>query len=95
MTEGDRVESARRLLRKRRVLVDPDPAFADRVMARIQETERWMLLWAARQVLPVTLALAAVLTVAILATHRSSTTLETQRASDPLDWLMEAREELR
>ena len=91
----ERVESARRLLRERRLVVEPDPHFADRVMARLHEPEAGMLAWAARRVLPVTLAVAAALTVAILATHRPSTAQQTQRAGDPLDWLLGTQEGLR
>jgi hypothetical protein len=97
-----RLEVARGLLRERRVVVDPGPHFAERVVARLREPERWMFAWAARRVLPVTLGLAAALVVAIVATNRLpgrsapvSTVSESQGSSDPLDWLLEGRGELR
>jgi len=90
-------EQFRRLLRAHRTAVDPGPYFVDRVIAHLPRTQGLMLAWAARRVLPVTLALAAVLSVAVLATggsvHRSvdapSVSATSQRGSDPLDWLLE------
>jgi hypothetical protein len=85
------------LLRERRIVVDPGPYFVDRVIARLPRAEEAMLAWAARRVLPVTLALAAVLTVAVLVTHqpqssRAGAALRSetsQQGTDPLDWLLE------
>jgi hypothetical protein len=97
-----RLEVVRELLRERRVVVEPGPHFAERVVARLREPESWMFAWAARRVLPATLALAAALMVAIIATNRvpgravpASTVSESQGSSDPLDWLLEGRGELR
>jgi hypothetical protein len=98
-----RVEEVRRLLRERRALVDPGPHFVDRVMARLPRGEDRMLAWAARRVLPVTLALAAVLTIAVLVTHGSasrqaeaaSISSSLERGNDPLEWLLENRQEAR
>ena len=102
MTLDDRVEAARRLLRERCVTLEPGPYFADRVLSRLRQPDGWMFAWAARRVLSVTLALAAVLTVAIVATDRlpsrtrpDSTISSTQHVSDPLDWLLEGKEGLR
>lgn len=102
MTLDDRVEEARRLLRERRITLDPGPYFADRVLLRLRQPEGWMFAWAARRVLSVTLALVAVLAVAIVATDRQpgrdrpvSTVSSSQHASDPLDWLLEGQEGLR
>lgn len=99
MTVDERVEAARRLLRERRIIVEPDPHFADRVAGQLRANENWMFAWAARRVLPATLAVAAALTVAIFVTGglpggpaSSSGVLETQSGSDPLDWLLDAPE---
>ena len=98
-----RVEEVGRLMRERRTLVDPDPQFVDRVVARLPRPDARMLAWAARRVLPVTLALAAVLTIAILATRGSASqpadaaaiSSRSPSGSDPLDWLLETRQEVR
>lgn len=102
MTLDDRVEAARRLLRERRATHEPGPHFADRVVARLRQPEVWMFAWAARRVLSVTLVLVAALTVVLVATNRLpggaspvSTVSSAQHTSDPLDWLLEGREELR
>ena len=98
-----RVEEVRRLMRERRAVIGPDPFFVDRVAARLTRNEGWILVWAARRVLPVTVALAAALTVAVLATGGSaspqtgaaSISSTSQHGSDPLDWLLENRQEVR
>lgn len=97
-----RVEAARRLLRERRLTVDPDPQFAARVLARLSSPEAWVFAWAVRRVLPATLAVAAVLTAAIFATRSApvasapaSTVSESQGSGDPLDWVLEGRQEPR
>jgi hypothetical protein len=62
-----------------------------------------MLAWAAWRVLPVTLALAAVLTIAVFVTHGSpgqqadtaSISSTSHVANDPLDWLLENDQEAR
>jgi hypothetical protein len=98
-----RVEEVRKLLRERLTLVDPDPRFADRVIARLPRTGDGMLAWAARRVLPATLALAAVLTIAVLVTGSSarrqaeaaSIASTGDRGNDPLEWLLETRQEAR
>jgi hypothetical protein len=98
-----RVEAVRRLLRERRIVVDPGPEFAERVMARVPRADAWMLAWAAQRVLPVTLTVAAVLTIAVVATNlsagrpaaaTSAASTTPQRGNDPLDWLLEGRQEI-
>ena len=92
-----RAEEFGRLLRERRIEVDPGPYFVDRVIARLPRAEEAMLAWAARRVLPATLAVAAVLSVAVLVTNRSaseragaaSISSTSQNGNDPLDWLLE------
>lgn len=92
-----RVEEIRRLMRARCTVVDPGPHFADRVVARLPRNGGWMLAWAARRVLPVTLALAAVMTIAAIVTDGSASrqaesaeiSSTSQRVADPLDWLLE------
>jgi hypothetical protein len=92
-----RMEEASRLLREHRLLVDPDPHFADRVLARLSRDDGWMFAWAARRVLPVTLTVAAMLMVAVLAVDRAtpqplpaaSASSTIQQGNDPLEWLLE------
>jgi hypothetical protein len=89
-------------MREHHTVVDPGPYFVDRVIARLPRSEDLMLAWAARRVLPVTLALAAVLSVAVVASSGSSrraaataSTPISQQANDPLDWLLEGGQGLR
>ena len=98
-----RLEDVRRLLRDRHAGIEPDAYFVDRVMARLPRHAGWSIAWAARRILPVSIAVAMVLTVALVAIGRStnrtttstSVSASTQSGSDPLDWLLEAREERR
>jgi hypothetical protein len=103
-----RVETVRRLLREQRTMIDPDPYFAERVIARLPRADAWMLAWAAQRVLPVTLTVAAVLTVAVIANRlsggvtsaatstaaASTSSTSQQQGNDPLDWLLESRQEI-
>jgi len=91
-----RVEEVRRLMRDRRAAIEPGPFFVDRVIARLPAVAQPTLAWAARRVLPVTLALAAVLSVAVLVTSGSASRSASPAASqspqygtDPLEWLLE------
>ena len=98
------LDDVRRSLRARHAGIEPDAHFADRVIARLPKDEGWTIAWAARRILPVSLAFAVVLMVAALATTRStdrtiaSTTRSTaasatsQTGSDSLDWLLEGGE---
>ena len=98
------LHDVRRSLRERHAGIAPDAHFADRVIARLPKDEGWTIAWAARRILPVSLAFAAVLMIAALATTRStdrtiaSTTRSTlasatsQTGSDSLDWLLEGGE---
>jgi len=96
-----KLDDVRRSLRTRHAGIEPDAHFADRVIARLPKDEGWTIAWAARRILPVSIAFAAVLMVAALATTRStdrtiaSTTRSTSASatsptgSDSLDWLLE------
>jgi hypothetical protein len=90
-----RVEEFRQLMAERRTLVEPGPYFVDRVIARLPRGEDLMLAWAARRVLPVTLGLAAILSVFVLVSNGSARqpapaiSSSSQHGSDPLDWLLE------
>lgn len=98
------LHDVRRALRARHAGIEPDTHFVDRVIARLPKDEGWTIAWAARRILPVSLAFAVVLMVAALATTRSSdrtiasTTRSTsasatsQTGSDSLDWLLEGGE---
>jgi hypothetical protein len=99
-----RLDDVRRSLRARHAGIEPDAHFADRVIARLPKDEGWTIAWAARRILPVSLAFAAVLMVAALATTRSSdrtiasttrstsTSAASQTGSDSLEWLLEGVE---
>jgi len=101
----NRLDDVRRSLRDRHAGIEPDALFADRVVARLPRPEGWTIAWAARRILPVSVALAMVLMVAALATSRStnrtiasSSTSAIDRAqtgSDSLEWLLEGGEERR
>jgi len=88
-------EHVRQALRERRANVSPDAGFAARVLARLPRREISSLAWAAWHVLPASLALVAVLAVAVIATHRTPGASPTPNvtsspsASDPLDWLLQ------
>ena len=97
-----RLDDVRRALGARHAGIEPDAHFADRVIARLPKDEGWTIAWAARRILPVSIAFAAVLMVAALATTRStdrtvaststSASATTQTGSDSLDWLLEGGE---
>lgn len=99
-----RLEEVRGLLRQRHARVAPDPAFADRVAARLLPRDStWSIVWAARQVLPVSLALAVALLIAVVivrpsasqtttqAAARTASSAATQAELDPLSWLLDSR----
>ena len=102
-----RLDEVRRSLRARHAGIEPDAHFADRVIARLPKDEGWTIAWAARRILPVSIAFAAVLMVAALATTKSSdrtiastststsTSATSQTRGDSLDWLLEGGEERR
>jgi hypothetical protein len=98
-----RLDDLRRLLRGRRVAIEPDPFFADRVVARLPRNPAWSFDWAARRILPVSLALALALTIAAVATGRPagartepvSASTTSQTGNDPLEWLLDGRQDLR
>ena len=97
-----RVREVAKLLREHRAFVDPDASFVARVVSQLPRREAWLLAWAAQRVVPVTLALAAVLAIAVFVTGGSgrngvaaASIASTQNGSDPLDWLLEDRRESR
>lgn len=81
----------RRLLRDRKAHVEPSPHFVERVIVNLPSSEGLAFAWAARRVIPVTLALAAVLAVAILVVDRPapSQAATTTGSQDPLEWLLQ------
>lgn len=97
-----RHNEVRQFLRARHAGIEPDAHFADRVIARLPRNEGWTIAWAARRILPVSLAFAAVLMVAAFATTRStdrtiastssSATATSETGSDSLDWLLQGGE---
>ena len=99
----DRQAEVRRLLRERHAGIEPDARFADRIVARLPRNEAWSFDWAVRRVLPVSLAIAMALTIAIVVTGgsvarttASASIASTPRgATDPLEWLLEGRQAVR
>ena len=97
-----RLNDVRRSLGARHAGIEPDAHFADRVIARLPKDEGWTLAWAARRILPVSIAFAAVLMVAALATTRSTdrtivststpASTMTPSGSESLEWLLESGE---
>jgi hypothetical protein len=90
------VEEVRRLMREHRTAFDPGPYFVERVIASLPRGMVSTFAWAARWVLPVTLAVAAVLSVAVVDTTGSASrsapaavSATSQNGNDPLDWLLE------
>jgi hypothetical protein len=94
-----RLEDVRRLLRERHAGIEPDAHFVNRVMARLPRDPAWSITWAARRILPASLALALALMIAVVVTARSASgsaasgTATAQAESDPLMWLLESDEE--
>lgn len=104
----ERLSGVRRLLRDRHAGVEPDAQFAARVVLRLPRNEAWSFEWAVRRVLPASIAVALALMIAVVATGSSAgrTTSSSASASasapgtsrtssDPLEWLLEGRQELR
>jgi hypothetical protein len=101
-----RLEDVRLALRQRHAGVEPDARFADRIVARLPRNEAWAFEWAVRRILPVSIALAAALTVVavltsgtasrttVSASASSSQTASSQTANDPLEWLLESRQDV-
>ena len=97
------LEDVRRQLRDRHAGIEPDAHFAARVMARLPRNAAWSIGWAAVRVLPVSIAIAMALTITVVATGRATdrttasvaVSATSQSGSDPLEWLLEGREERR
>jgi len=81
-----RIDAARRLLTEHHGNVEPDPAFAGRVIARLPNATADVLGWAAMKLLPVTIALALVLGWFALQTAPNFETEEP--ADDLLGWVI-------
>jgi hypothetical protein len=100
-----RLEQVRLAMRQHHARVEPDERFADRVVARIPRDADWSFEWAVRRILPISIALAVVMTIVVLAIGGStngatssasaSVSATSQTGSDPLEWLLEGRQEVR
>ena len=98
-----RLEEVRRRLRDRHAGIEPDAQFAARVVARLPRNAAWSIDWAALRVLPVSIAVAIVLMIAVVTTERTSdrttasaaVSATSQSGTDPLEWLLEGGEERR
>jgi hypothetical protein len=89
-TFASRLELTRARLREHHAGVEPDAAFAGRVAARVREDSIELLGWAATRMLPVTLALAAVLAWFALGTSSASPDEVVQSPTDDLlIWVVE------
>ena len=90
-------------LRARHAAIEPDAHFSTRVIARLPRDEAWSFAWAVRRTLPASIALAMLLGVAVAATggfakrqtSQASSAPASRTVTDPLDWLLEGRQELR
>jgi predicted anti-sigma-YlaC factor YlaD len=86
---ADRLQTARELLRDHHAGAEPDAGFSARVVAALPSSSSEVLGWAAVRLLPVTLALALVLTVWALAVTPSPTSLVDQSADEDLwSWIL-------
>jgi hypothetical protein len=101
-----RIEAVRRSLRQRHAGIEPDAHFASRVVARLPRNQGWSFDWAVRRILPLSIGLALVLMIAVVVTGglgartapvatAAATPSASQTGSDPLEWLLEGRQELR
>ena len=97
-----RLENVRSSLRQHHARVEPDEHFASRVIARLPREAEGSFEWAVRRILPVSVALAVALTIAVLAiggsasrTTPASVAASSQSGNDPLEWLLEDRQEVR
>lgn len=98
-----RLEDVSRLLREHHLRIEPDAQFAARILARLPRHQAWSFAWAARRVLPVSVALAVALMVAIVTTDRSTGRASSaglapstsSSESDPLEWILDGRQDLR
>jgi hypothetical protein len=98
-----RLEDVGRLLRERHAGIEPDANFAARVVARLPRDTAWTLARAATRIVPVSLVFAVALMIAVVATVRSTSRITAstplsatvQTEDDPLEWLLEGREESR
>jgi len=82
---ADRLETARQLLREHHGNVEPDSAFAGRVVARLPQGPTEVLGWAALRLLPATVVLALVLA---WFAFQSSSPLPSVEPSAPTDDLL-------
>jgi len=102
MTER-RLEEFRGLAREHHARIEPDAQFAVRVLARLPREAAWSIDWAARRVLPVSMAVALGLLIVVVATGRiagttmtsASMTTSSHGNGDVLEWLLAGPEEHR
>lgn len=91
----ERLNEVRRLIIERQAGIEPNARFADRVIARLPRNEAWSFDWAVRRVLPASIALAVALMIAVVATGRTASREIVASYGDPLEWLLDGRQELR
>jgi hypothetical protein len=86
-------EEARLYFRRHHAGIEPDAGFARRVAARLDRPGADLLGWAARKLLPATLALVLVLAwFALQVAPRSGATTSTSPADDPVAWILNENE---
>lgn len=89
----ERLERARIYFREHHAGVEPDAAFADRVVARLVRPPADLLGWAAWRLLPATLALVLILAYfALQLPSRTETVTGVSPAEDPLAWVLNEME---
>jgi len=92
-----RLEQARGWFRRHHAGVEPDAAFAGRVVARLEPRTSDLLGWAAVRLLPATLALVLVLAWFSfrLTPSTQAASVDTASSDDILTWLLEDSEAVR
>jgi hypothetical protein len=87
------MEQARLFFRRHHANVQPDPAFADRVTARLRREPVELLGWAALRLLPATLALVLILAwLAFQAAGSNEVQIAEAGSGDLIGWVLEETE---
>ncbi len=88
-----RLEQARLYFRRHHANVQPDPAFADRVTARLRREPVELLGWAALRLLPATLALLLILAwISFQADGSNGVQVADAGSGDLIGWVLEETE---
>ena len=89
-TYVERLQTARGLLRDHHGNFEPDPAFADRVAARLPQGSTEVLGWAATRLLPASIALVLALSWFVFRSSPDVVIVDAQAPTDDLvSWVIE------